>query len=169
YELRLLPACSGAQQVGEQSIRTRNEFGELAIERIRDVDISAPSGMCDDESAALRVLALIRRFSERCVARVPRVEERVAALFYPAVKVSGGDFVRPTQKRVCGVEQFDGCLFVDHVGAIDSERKRSREGFGLILDDQRSAAMNEIIKMRLRSCNNRAGGVGANAHDNHVP
>ena len=88
---------AGAEEVGEEAVGAGDEFRELAIEGVGDVDVGAFAGVGDEEAAALRVLAGVGGLGQRRIGCVPRIEKGVAAFFCPAVKVSGCDLVRPDE------------------------------------------------------------------------
>ena len=116
--------------------------------------------MGHEQAAALRVLAGIGRLGERRVRRVPCIEEGVAALFDPAVEVGCGDGVGRGEQRIRGVEQLDRRLLIDH--ALGVRPIESGNGAGklaaLVLDDQRSAAADELVEARL-GCSASSGRV----------
>ena len=127
--------------------------------------------MGDNQAAALRILAWVGGFGESGVARIPRIEEGVAALLDPAIEVGGGDLVGEIQQRVGGIEQLDRRLLVDNAlgqAAAHGERKRGREGVALILDDERAAVADEFFEAGLDPGEFGTDGVGADADDDDV-
>src|ERR1700677_658465 len=74
-----------AQQIGEDAVGAGNELGKLAVQGVGHVNEGSLAGMGYDEAAALRVLAGIGGLGQGGIRGVPGVEERVAALFNPAV------------------------------------------------------------------------------------
>ena len=105
---------TGAEEIGEQAIGARYQFGKLPVEREGDINIGAFAAMSDKQAAALRVLAGIGGFSERGVAGIPVIEEAVAAFFEPTGEIGCGDSIGHGEKRVGGIEQLDGGLLIDY-------------------------------------------------------
>ena len=105
-----LPALS---RLASNAIGAGDQLGKLAIQRVGNIDIGSLAGMGDQQAAALRVLAGVGGLGQRGVGGVPGVEEGVAALLDPAVKVGGGDGVGRGEQGIGRIEQLDGRLLVD--------------------------------------------------------
>src|SRR5579875_2744113 len=98
--MRELPHMTCAEQVSEQPPGAGDALGQLAVERVGDIDVLPPAILSPQQAPALRVLSGIGGLGQGRIPRVPAGCKAMTALFKPACDISLGDAIGPGEQRV---------------------------------------------------------------------
>ena len=95
----------------------------------------------------------------------------MAAFFEPSIEIGGGDWIGPGEECARGIEELDWVLLIDDAlgEAAHGDGQRRGKRVALVLHDDRSALLNEMLETGFGGGERGTRGVSANADDQHVP
>src|SRR5258705_9941635 len=132
--------------VCKETERSRNPFGQLAVESVGVVDIEAFAVSGVEQPALLRFLSVIPGGQQCGIVRIPGLEKLRAALLNPTFEVALRDGVGPQEDRIFRIQDIHLGSFIGDFFGISSHDVRVRSKvvivFGsVVLHDHNSAVL----------------------------